>query len=113
MKILIAPNTSFRGPFTHAEPLVSGETELTLTAAQYTALNVASQANPGAPLAFDGVNFTLAPAEISRRQQRQAQKALLDKLAADTLTAAELRDLVKHLARRIRELEKRFNALDE
>lgn len=104
---------SFSGPYTHDLSLEVGKEIIPLTATQFSALDALRRANPGAALAFDGANFTLAPAEIARRQQRQAQRALLDKLAADTITAAELRDLVKHFARRIRELEKRFNAIDE
>lgn len=113
MHILIAADTSFRGPFTHNEPLANGETKLDITNAQYDAIAAAHATNPGAPLAFNGTSFVLAPSELARRARVAAQRALLDKLAADTITAAELRELVKHLVRRIKQIEQKLAAVDE
>ena len=62
-----ADKTDFRGPFTHNPPLLPGETPLTITSAQYAALNAVRKANPGATqYAFDGKVFTVAKIEQCR-----------------------------------------------
>lgn len=67
LQIYVSADHSFRGPFTHAPAALSGEAVVTLTAAQFAALNAVRSANPMAHhFAFDGTTFTVAPAEQLR-----------------------------------------------
>ena len=64
--IYVKADQSFRGPYTHAEPLAEGETIVVLTAEQYAAVDAMRHAHPVCHLAFNGTTFVLSPADIVR-----------------------------------------------
>ena len=87
--IYLRSDQTFRGPFTHEEPLLAGESRVTLTAGQYAALDSLRRANPGVVLVFNGSTFSLSPiasiraallaefAGLSPGEQAMYQPALL------------------------------------
>lgn len=64
--IIVIADQSFRGPFTHEEPLAQGETRVALTPEQFAALDDLRRAHPGARIVFDGTAFALHPIEAIR-----------------------------------------------
>lgn len=59
--ICLRADQSFRGPFTHEEPIAAGESRVTISVEQYAALNALRTASPNVPLIFNGATFLAHP----------------------------------------------------
>ena len=66
--ICVRADHSFRGPFTHQEPVADGETKVVLTADQYASVDALHKAHPLAKLTFDGNAFAVTPIDTTREQ---------------------------------------------